>query len=991
MTGSPAVIQVGDSAVIQWETSYALDVSLDNGIGPVPVSGTIEVSPTTTTTYTLTASNILETSSTKVTITVSPLAFRFIEPDGLNEVADTDYTIQWTDSAPVQSSATISLYYDVDNSGADGILIAENIPVAPDGSSDEYNWNISTLTSGSYYLYAVIEDGINPPITEYSPKQVIVYHPWANESKLLGSKLEQYTHFGAAVDIKGDLAAVGTSEVHASGVTIYRRVNNAWQQETVLSLDNHPNKDYFGRSVAVSNDVIVVGAPGAAAVYVFRHNGVQWEQEAQLGPENGSESNEYGVSIAVDGDVIIVGAPGQEGFPPYLTGSAYFYRYNGSTWIQEEKLTCDDSCSEPFEFNFGRSVAIDGSKVILGSAQKFFWGYSAVESGAAYLYEFEGSSWIRIKRLASVPAFGPGGDVYDDYGKSVAISGENIMVGAPGNDTVPGLAYTYVYNGTSWKTQNQIMSPNSTPGDRFGESVSLDGNYGVVGAAGENNNTGAAYIFHGNEAEWQQEIALTAANLQHDDHFGISVAISENQVLIGAPDDNDLDWLAGAAYMYAVPAIHLNSDTTAIQAGAPVTLSWQSVNADTIVLNNSIGQVPQNDTLTVYPNETTTYTIAASNLLGTSSAEVTVTVNHSTEIEYFTANPTEIASGGLAILSWSVSNADTVSIDNGIGNVPAQGSRAVYPENNTTYTITANSSLGSNSAEVTVTVNQQAGIEYFSADPDVIVSGGLTTLSWSIANADTVSIDNGIGNVPTQGSRAIYPESNTTYTITASGPLGISSAEVTVTVNHPPGIEDFSVDPAEIASGELATLTWSVSNADTVSIDNGIGNVPAQGSKVVYPENNTTYTITASNPLGISSAEVTVTVNPLPEIEYFTVNPDEIASGGLVILSWSVSNADTVSIDNGIGDVSAQDSRIVYPESNTAYTITVTGPGCLISAQVPVIIHSLPFVTLTTNSNLLQSGEQATISWSSENSDHCLLEPFMLVVDCTGSLEVSPD
>ena len=134
-----------------------------------------------------------------------------------------------------------------------------------------------------------------------------------------------------------------------------------------------------------------------------------------------------------------------------------------------------------------------------------------------------------------------------------------------------------------------------------------------------------------------------------------------------------------------------------------------------------------------------------------------------------------------------------------------------------------------------------------SASPLTIEFGESSTLTWTSTNADSATIDNGIGDVPVTGSVIVSPEiPTTTYTITVTGPGGTATSSTTVNVIFPEPTANISASPTNILLGESSTLTWSTSNAHTVTIDQGIGNVDLNGSIDVSPTETTTYTVTAT-------------------------------------------------------------------------------------------------------------------------------------------------
>jgi hypothetical protein len=145
-----------------------------------------------------------------------------------------------------------------------------------------------------------------------------------------------------------------------------------------------------------------------------------------------------------------------------------------------------------------------------------------------------------------------------------------------------------------------------------------------------------------------------------------------------------------------------------------------------------------------------------------------------------------------------------------------------------------------------------------SASPAIIVERGSSTLTWTTTNADSASIDNGIGAVPVNGSVSVSPMATTTYILTAIGPGGSNSTSVKVTVEKAPPTVSFSATPEFIPPGGSATLTWTTKEATSVSIDQGVGAVDLNGSLTVSPTVETIYTFTAIGPGGTATASATI-------------------------------------------------------------------------------------------------------------------------------------
>jgi len=329
-----------------------------------------------------------------------------------------------------------------------------------------------------------------------------------------------------------------------------------------------------------------------------------------------------------------------------------------------------------------------------------------------------------------------------------------------------------------------------------------------------------------------------------------------------------------------LPVINsFTADPPSITAGDSSELSWSVSGATEVTIDPLTGPFGLAEgTRTVSPTTTTTYTLEASNEAGTITATFEVVVITIPVINSFTADPTSVIlnveSSDSFTLSWSVSGATAVTIDQGIGSVGPTGTRTLSPTSLglTTYTLEASNEAGSSTATAQVFASLKVillpFINSFTADPTSILEGDSSTLRWDVSNADTVTIDPEPGSVtpPTTGSCTVDPptttmcSTTTTYTLEASNEAGSSTATVQVTVISLPIIEYFTASPPCFPMGGDSRLDWRVSCADFATIDQGIGNVWLIGMRIVSPNIATTYTLTASNEVGSSTATVQVTV-----------------------------------------------------------------------------------------------------------------------------------
>lgn len=196
--------------------------------------------------------------------------------------------------------------------------------------------------------------------------------------------------------------------------------------------------------------------------------------------------------------------------------------------------------------DFGRSVSINGDVAVIGV--KYYDGVASA-SGTAYVYRFDGDSWVYEQQLTASDA------AYRDYfGCSVSVSGDYIIIGAYGDDcpgSQSGSAYVFYYNGSSWSQQTKLIPSNGYAGDMFGISVSISGDYVVAGAPYRYSyDSGAAYVYTRSGSTWGTERQINASDAVMNELFGYSVAISGDTVVVGASHDEDNGDDSGSAYVF---------------------------------------------------------------------------------------------------------------------------------------------------------------------------------------------------------------------------------------------------------------------------------------------------------------------------------------------------------------------------------------------------------------------------------------------------------
>lgn len=317
--------------------------------------------------------------------------------------------------------------------------------------------------------------------------------------------------------------------------------------------------------------------------------------------------------------------------------------------------------------------------------------------------------------------------------------------------------------------------------------------------------------------------------------------------------------------------------------------------------------------------------------------------------------------GETSVLSWSVEGADTVTIEPLGAKVDAAGSMEVEPAETTEYRLIATNRRGETEAKVTVHVWEADSpplIVLFEANPSEIVKGSSSTLVWHVVGADNISISPGIGEaVESVGSRAVSPPESTTYELTASNAYGRVNSRANVIVTRSgdgdggpsngddgkPVVVQFTAEPEGIDLGGRSLLRWEVKGATSVTISPDVGSVDDSGSKSITPRRTTTYTLRAANERGTTTREVTVHVRErtdgAPLIARFTAEPTRVERGGLTTLSWAVVGANEISIDKGIGSVSANGSTTTRIDNETTFTLTARNASGTVRRSVTVSVR----------------------------------------------------
>jgi hypothetical protein len=328
-----------------------------------------------------------------------------------------------------------------------------------------------------------------------------------------------------------------------------------------LSASDGATRAGFGLAVALDGATAVAGSPmsneafqKSGSAYVFTATANSWSQQAKLAPSDAGPSDLFGIAVAIDGNTIAVGAGYDDG--AFIdTGSVYVFTRSGSTWTQQAKLTASDASDRDL---FGSSVALDGDTLAVGATYDDSGALS--DTGSVYIFSRSGTTWTQQAKLTA-----PDAAANDLFGASISIDGDDIAIGAPYRDagtSDAGAVYLFSRTSGDWNQRAALTASDGTSGDLLGYSVSLDAGTVVGGAPYDDfaaNSSGSAYVFARIGATWAQQAKLTAADAGNDDLFGSSVSVNGDDVVVGAPLDDDGGSDSGSAYA------HTRQGTTWVQ------------------------------------------------------------------------------------------------------------------------------------------------------------------------------------------------------------------------------------------------------------------------------------------------------------------------------------------------------------------------------------------------------------------------------------------
>lgn len=367
------------------------------------------------------------------------------------------------------------------------------------------------------------------------------------------SDLLSNDQFGNAVAVEYPYAVVCANQSsdngsHPGKAYVFNRTTNAWEQQAILAAGSG-----FGADAAIAGTSVVIGAFEEA--YVFEPDGTNWVQQARLTPSVQEGLAFFGHSVAMTSDRIVIGAHGEE--------AIYIFDRPPGGWVdatETERISVSASGSF-VSGSFGSDVAICGDRLLIGARGD---GAAGSYSGVAYVFELAGSNWVQTAKLVGSTL-----EPYCFSGESVALSEHFAFVdGYCGNQ--PSQVYVFKYSDTNW-TEVAILEPNDQSYSGFSLSISIDKPFALIGDprnSASGSYSGAAHLYVLSTGEiWQSWGLLPSAGLSSNDFFGYSAGIHSNSAFVGAfrADAEETD--SGRCYAYDLRAPRLDSCVTSASFG----------------------------------------------------------------------------------------------------------------------------------------------------------------------------------------------------------------------------------------------------------------------------------------------------------------------------------------------------------------------------------------------------------------------------------------
>ena len=321
---------------------------------------------------------------------------------------------------------------------------------------------------------------------------------WTQQAILTGNDTVSGDEFGTCVSIKGDYAVVAARghNTYAGAAYVFVRSGVNWTQQQKLTASDAADNDKLA-TCSIDGDYIILGAWGenshTGAVYIFKRSVISWSQQQKITASNAGTVDQFGSAISLNGDYAVIAA-WSEDTAGINAGSAYiFKRGTGTeTWSQQAIIRGDTIDADDRLGDVPTSASISGDYAIVGARYQDTGGSN---KGSAYIFKKDtgAETWSQQAQLQPSDTADS-----DHFGYSVSINGSMVVVGTADKDSGKGATYIFERSGTTWTEVKKITASDAENNDVFGCSVAIDGTTIFVGACAEDtkdSNAGAAYVY----------------------------------------------------------------------------------------------------------------------------------------------------------------------------------------------------------------------------------------------------------------------------------------------------------------------------------------------------------------------------------------------------------------------------------------------------------------------------------------------------------------
>jgi uncharacterized repeat protein (TIGR01451 family) len=364
---------------------------------------------------------------------------------------------------------------------------------------------------------------------------------WTLEQKLVASDGKPGDRFGFSVAIWENMVVIGAYQATVNSIPscgaayVFVRENGTWRQTQKLIAFDRKQGAMFGYSVAIRDGILAIGAPGMirtvagqGAVYVYTLSDTRWGLQQKLVANDGNAYDYFGSSVAVGNNIILIGAPYDDNNAIADQGSAYIFTWTNQ-WVQQQKLTATDGAAGD---KFGTSVALDGDMAFIGAPEADIAGKA--DQGAVYPFTRSLSGWTEQPKITSSD-----GASTDAFGTTMAVHGGLLAVGARfadiSSNVDAGAIYLYFMDTSGlWQNEQKISASTAAAGENFGNAVALFGGDLIAGArlakVGENTAQGAAYAYtlYRNDTDLALTANATSTRLSPGEPVTITVEVRNN-------------------------------------------------------------------------------------------------------------------------------------------------------------------------------------------------------------------------------------------------------------------------------------------------------------------------------------------------------------------------------------------------------------------------------------------------------------------------------